>query len=121
MTFSEHARKVGGSRPGRSSFGRVVRNFSSGSSATVLNKRRFKVGDDEAGLGIGIWEVLLERMESNHLCLEAEPTGLEEQLELDVAGMALVAGFSALRPFKDPLTERTASRDRYPKVRPIDP
>ena len=86
-----------------------------------MNNRRFRVGDDEDGLvGIGIWEDF-ERMESYHLCLVAEPTGLEEQLELDVAVMALVAVFSARRPFMEPLTERTASRERCPRVRPMDP
>lgn len=96
-------------------------NFSSVPTVAVLNNRRFKVGDDEDGLlGIGIWEVL-ERMESYHLCLVAEPTGLDEQVVLDVAWMALVAMFSARRPFMEPVTERTASRDRCPKVRPIDP
>lgn len=95
--------------------------FLSFPSVTALNNRRFRVGDDEAGLlGIGIWEDL-ERMESYHLCLVAEPTGLEEQLELDVAVMPLVAVFSARRPFMEPLTERTASRERCPSVRPMDP
>lgn len=92
--------------------------FLSFPSVTALNNRRFRVGDDEAGLlGIGIWEDF-ERMESYHLCLVAEPTGLEEQLELDVAVMVLVAVFSARRPFMEPLTERTASRERCPRVRP---
>lgn len=137
-----------GSRPGRSSFGRGVRSvwalaylwdlartvgemspshagaasiLSSVPLVAALNNRRFKVGDDEAGLlGIGIWEDL-ERMASYHLCLVAEPAGLEQQLELVVAGMALVAVFSARRPFSEPLTERTASRDRWPNVRLIDP
>lgn len=96
-------------------------NFSPVPTVAALNSLRFKVGEDEDGLlGMGIWEVL-ERMESYHLCLVAEPSGLEEQLVLDVAGMALVAVFSARRPFKEPLTERTASRDRCPKVRLIDP
>lgn len=95
--------------------------FLSFPSVAALNNRRFRVGDDDTGLlGIGIWEDF-ERMESYHLCLVAEPTGLEEQLELDVAGTALVALFSACRPFMEPLTERTASRERCPRVRPTDP
>lgn len=94
---------------------------SSAPLAAVLNKRLFRVGDDEAELlGIGICEAL-ERMESYHLRFVAEPTGLEEQVELEVAGMELVAEFSTRRPFIEPMTERTASRDRCPKVRPIDP
>lgn len=95
--------------------------FSLVASVAALNKRRFKIGDDGAGLlGIGICEAL-ERRELYHLCLVVEPPGLEEQLELGVAGMALVTMFSARRPFREPLTERTASRDRWPNVRLIDP
>lgn len=60
-------------------------------------------------------------MESYHLCLAAEPTGLDEQLELEAAGMTFVAVTRARCPFKEPLTERTASRDLFPKARPIDP
>lgn len=59
-------------------------------------------------------------MESYHLCLAAEPAGLDEQLEFGAAGM-LVAVFSARRPFMEPLTERTASSDRWPKVRLLKP
>jgi hypothetical protein len=87
-------------------------NLSSAPSGAVLNSRRFNFGDDEAGLlGVGIWDVL-ERRESYHFCLVAEPSGLVEQLELVIAGMALVVMFSARLPRKEPLTERTASRDR---------
>lgn len=38
-----------------------------------------------------------------------------------MAGMALVVLFSVRLPLMEPLTERTASRDRCPKVRLIDP
>lgn len=85
----------------------------------MKKRERLRAEDMEAGLeGVGVC-ALLRRSESYQRCFADSPTGLDSALMLKacVAVFWLVVTSRARRPLVEPLIERTASRERRPRLR----